>query len=127
MQKFTQFFLVAYLLCTRYFSKTQCKPAKKRTGQCFSTEVKATCTHSANLERETEITKIVTYPLFPLASSNVSLKKPHIAPSMLSISISMLRKSHNFLIVDLVPLRHINADLRSAHEVLARIHEIVLA
>ena len=33
------------------------------------------------------------------------------------------RKSHDFLIVDLVPLRHINADLRSANEVLARIHE----
>ena len=38
-------------------------------GQCFSTEVKAASTHSANLERETEITKIVTYPLFPLAFS----------------------------------------------------------
>ena len=55
--------------CIRYFSKTKCKPAKKITGQCFPTEVKATCTHSANLERETEITKIVTYPLFPLAFS----------------------------------------------------------
>ena len=57
------------VFCTRYFSKTKCKPAKKITGQCFSTEVKAACTHSANLERETEITKIVTYPLFPLAFS----------------------------------------------------------
>ena len=53
----------------RYFSKTKCKPAKKIAGQCFSTQVKAACTHSANLERETEITKIVTYPLFPLAFS----------------------------------------------------------
>ena len=49
------------------------------------------------------------------------------APSIFSISISVLRKSHDFLMVDLVPLRHINADLRSANEVLARIDEIVLA
>ena len=62
------------VFCIRYFSKTKCKPAKKITGQCFSTEVKAACTHSANLERETEITKIVTYPLFPLAFSYVKLK-----------------------------------------------------
>ena len=61
------------VFCIRYFSKTKCKPAKKITGQCFSTEVKAACTHSANLERETEITKIVTYPLFPLAFSYVNV------------------------------------------------------
>ena len=60
------------VFCIRYFSKTKCKPAKKITGQCFSTQVKAACTHSANLERETEITKIVTYPPFPLASSNIT-------------------------------------------------------
>ena len=42
---------------------------KKITGQCFSNEVKAACTHSANLEREMEKPKIVTYPPFPLASS----------------------------------------------------------
>ena len=58
------------VFCIRYFSKTKCKPAKKITGQCFSTELKAACRHSANLERETEITKVVTYPLFPLAFSN---------------------------------------------------------
>ena len=77
------------VFCIRYFSKTKCKPAKKITGQCFSTEVKAACTivsrgdpstnyactHSANLERETEITKIVTYPLFPLAFSNMGTSK----------------------------------------------------
>ena len=57
------------VFCILYFSKTKCKPAKKITGQCFSTEVKDTCTHSANLEQETEVTKIVTYPPFPLASS----------------------------------------------------------
>ena len=57
------------VFCIRYFSKTKCKPAKKIAGQCFSTQVKAACTHSANLERETEITKIITYPLFPLAFS----------------------------------------------------------
>ena len=45
---------------------------------------------------------------------------------MFSISISILRKSHDFRTVDLVPLRQINADLKSAKEVLARIHEIVL-
>ena len=50
------------VFCIRYFSKTKCKPAKKITGQCFSTEVKAACTHSANLELEMEITKIVTSP-----------------------------------------------------------------
>ena len=65
------------VFCIRYFSKTKCKPAKKIAGQCFSTQVKAACTHSANLERETEITKIVTYPLFPLAFSNVLADKPH--------------------------------------------------
>ena len=59
------------VFCIRYFSKTKCKPAKKITGQCFSTQVKAACTHSANLEGETEITKIVTYPPFPLASSHI--------------------------------------------------------
>ena len=60
---------------------------------------------------------------------NVPLKKTpqYIAPLMLSISMSALWKSHDFLIVDLVPLRHINKDLRSANEVLARIHEIILA
>ena len=60
---------------------------------------------------------------------NVPLKKKpqYIAPLMLSISMSVLWKSHDFLIVDLVPLRHINADLRGANEVLACIHEIVLA
>ena len=57
------------VFCIRYFSKTKCRPAKKIAGQCFSTQVKAACTHSANLKRETEITKIVTYPLFPLAFS----------------------------------------------------------
>ena len=61
-------------------------------------------------------------------NSKCPLKKPqYIAPLMLSISMSVLWKSHDFLIVDLVPLRHINADLRSANEVLARNHEIVLA
>ena len=60
---------------------------------------------------------------------NVRLKKKtqYMTPSMFSISMSVLRRSHDFLMVDLVPLRHINADLRSANEVLARIHEIVLA
>ena len=46
---------------------------------------------------------------------------------MFSISTSVLRKSNDFLIVDLGPLRKINADLNSANEVLACIHEIVLA
>ena len=31
--------------------------------------MKATCKNSANLEQETKTTKIVTYPLFSLASS----------------------------------------------------------
>ena len=44
---------------------------------------------------------------------------------MFSISISVLRKSHDFLTVDL-GLRQINADLRSLKDVVARIHEIVL-
>ena len=48
---------------------------------------------------------------------------------MFSIVISVLRKSYDFLTVDLVPLRQINADLRGAKEILARIHDsdIVLA
>ena len=36
---------------------------------------------------------------------------------MFSISISVLQKSNNLLTVDLVPLRQINADLKSAKEV----------
>ena len=72
MQKSTRCLLVAYFFCLRYFSKTQSNPAKKITGQCFSTEMKAACKNSANLEQETETTKIVTYPLFPLVFSNVN-------------------------------------------------------
>ena len=37
----------------------------------FSTEMKATCKNSANLEQETKTTKIVTYPILSLASSIV--------------------------------------------------------
>ena len=60
--------------CIRNISKTKSKPAKKNTGWCFSTEMKATCKNSANLEQETKTTKIVTYPLLSLASSCVCLK-----------------------------------------------------
>ena len=70
MQRSTLFFLVGYHFCIRYFSKTMRKPAKKITGQCCSTEMEVACENSANLEQETKTTKIVTYPLFPLASSN---------------------------------------------------------
>ena len=49
------------------------------------------------------------------------------ALSDLNFYTNQLRKSHDFRTVDLVPLRQINADLRSAKEVLARIHEIVSA
>ena len=38
----------------------------------FSTEMKATCKNSPNLEQETKTTKIIIYPLLSLASSNVS-------------------------------------------------------
>ena len=55
--------------CIRNISKMKSKPAKKNTGGCFSTEMKATCKNSANLEQETKTTKIVTYPLLSLASS----------------------------------------------------------
>ena len=50
------------------------------------------------------------------------------APSLVSISRSMLRMSHAALLdlTTLVPLKHINADLSNENEVLARIHEIVL-
>ena len=65
--------LVAYRFCIRYFSKTKHKPAKKITGQCCSTEMEFACENSANLEQETKTTKIVTYPLFPLASSTVEI------------------------------------------------------
>ena len=57
------------VLCIRYFSKTERKPAKKITGQCCSTEMEFACLNSANLEQETKTTKIVTYPLLSLASS----------------------------------------------------------
>ena len=73
MQRSTWFFLVAYRFCIRYFSKTKHKPAKKITGQCCSTEMEFACENSANLEQETETTEIVTYPLFPLASSFISI------------------------------------------------------
>ena len=62
---------------------------------------------------------------FPVKAFDPGLKLLE-APSMFSISTSVLRKSRDFLIVDLFPLRQINADLSSANEVLARIHEIVL-
>ena len=48
------------------------KPAKKISGQCFSTEMEVACENSANLEQETETTKIITYPLFALASSFIN-------------------------------------------------------
>ena len=51
------------------FLKNEEQAAKKITGQCCSTEMEFTCENSANLEQETKTTKIVTYPLFPLASS----------------------------------------------------------
>ena len=57
---------IFYIRC---FSKTESNPAKTITGQCLSTEMKAACKNSANLEQETKTTKIVTSPLFPLASS----------------------------------------------------------
>ena len=60
-----------FLHVLRYFWKTKSKPAKKITGQCFLTEMEVACENSANLEQETKTTKIVTYSLFPLASSNV--------------------------------------------------------
>ena len=44
---------------------------RKKIQWCFSTEMKATCKNSANLEQETKTTKIVTYPLLSLASSFV--------------------------------------------------------
>ena len=59
--------------------------------------------------------------------SKKKTKCQQIAPSVFSVSLSVLRKSLDLLTVDLVPLRQINVDLRSAKEVLARIHEIVLA
>ena len=70
--KSTWFFLGAYRFCIRYFLKTKSKPVKKITGQCFSTEMEFACKNSANLEQETETTKIITYPLFPLASSFIN-------------------------------------------------------
>ena len=57
--------------CIHYFSKTKSNPAEKVTGKCFSTEMKTACKNLGNLEQETETTKIVTDPLFPLAFSNV--------------------------------------------------------
>ena len=45
---------------------------------------------------------------------------------MFSISIFSISKVPYFITVDLVPLRQINADLRSAKEVLVHMHEIAL-
>ena len=50
------------------------------------------------------------------------------APTLVSISRSLLRMSHAALldVNTLVPLKHSNADLGNENEVLAWIHEIVL-
>ena len=53
------------------FLENELQARKKITGQCCSTEIEFACENSANLEQETKATKIVTYPLFPLASSNI--------------------------------------------------------
>ena len=58
----------------------------------------------------------------------MSLKKKNSINSALSVLNFYINiTSYDFRTVDLVPLRQINADRRSAKEVLARIHEIVLA
>ena len=54
------------------FRKQRAIQQKKITGQCFSTEMNAACKHSVNLEQETKTIKIITYPLFPLASSIIN-------------------------------------------------------
>ena len=51
------------------FLENKAQASEKNTGQCCSTEMEVPCENSANLEQETKTTKIVTYPLFPLASS----------------------------------------------------------
>ena len=51
------------------FLENEEQASKKNYGQCCSTEMEFACENSANLEQETKTTKIVTYPLFPLASS----------------------------------------------------------
>ena len=53
------------------FLENEAQASEKNTGQCCSTEMEVACENSANLEQETKTTKIVTYPLFPLASSVV--------------------------------------------------------
>ena len=49
------------------------------------------------------------------------------APSWVSTSISMFLKSQKAFLLALEPLRQISADLSKAKDVLALIHEIVLA
>ena len=33
-----------------FFSETKCKPAKKNTGECFTTKLKSTCKNSGTCE-----------------------------------------------------------------------------
>ena len=53
------------------FLENEEQASEKNYGQCCSTEMEFACENSANLEQETKTTQIVTYPLFPLASSFV--------------------------------------------------------
>ena len=55
----------------RLFLENEEQAREKFMEQCFSTEMEVACENSANLEQEPKTTKIVTYPLFPLASSFV--------------------------------------------------------
>ena len=93
MQRSTRFFLVAYRFCIRcviliyakihsvfpsgvqffhtLFLENEAQASEKITAQCCSTEMEVACENSANLEQETKPTKIITYPLFPPASSTV--------------------------------------------------------
>ena len=60
-------------------------------------------------------------------SLHVYLKASISSPLGFSIPISVMPKSHHLLTVVLINPRQINADLRGAKEVLARIPEIVWA
>ena len=56
-----------------------------------------------------------------------ALKYYIMAPSWISMSMSMLLKSRKTFLLTLDPLKQISADLNRANDVLALIQEIVLA
>ena len=74
MQRSIRLFLVAYRFCILYFSKKKHKPAKKNYRAMLFNWNGGRIRKFSLFGARNKTTKIVTYPLFPLASSNVALE-----------------------------------------------------